>query len=138
MGLLKNVISTAVVVAAGAAVIGKISQDKKKKAELDEFLVPDQEEPVVHDIPDSDDLSDAIRIMKEKPGKATFVFHVESTEAAHQLQEQAANHHMGSSYAEPDQLVEILYQSDVDDGDIDSLQDMAAMDGVDFVKAISE
>lgn len=137
MGLIKGIIGTAAVVLAGAAVVGKVNQEKKKQAELDEFLIPSEEEPVVHNIPLDSELTVAIEQVKGAE-KAVFTFDVENTEVAHTLQEQAALAHMGSSYNEEASTVDIIYQNDVADENLASLNELAQIEGVSFKEASTE
>lgn len=139
MGLIKGILGTAAVVLAGAAVVGKVSQEKKKQAELDEFLIPSEEEPVVHTIPLDTELGAAIQQVQEKnPEKAIFTFSVDSVETAHSLQEKAALNHMGSSYNEEENTVDIIYQNDVADENLSTLNEWTQIDGVSFKSAVSE
>lgn len=139
MGLIKGIIGTAAVVLAGAAVVGKVSQEKKKQAELDEFLIPSEEEPVVHNILLDTELTVAIQQVRDKGAeKAVFSFNVENAETAHTLQEQAALAHMGSSYNEEENIVDVIYQNDVADENLDSLNELANIEGVSFKEATSE
>ena len=48
MKFLKGIISLAAIGLASAAVAGKVVKDKKDKAELDEFLIPSQDDPIIY------------------------------------------------------------------------------------------
>lgn len=50
MKLLKFLVGTTAVAVGACAVMGKVKKDKEKQEELDEFLCPDIDEPIVKDI----------------------------------------------------------------------------------------
>ncbi len=51
MKLFKFLVGTTAVAVGACAVMGKVKKDKEKQEELDEFLCPDIETPIVKDIP---------------------------------------------------------------------------------------
>ena len=55
MKFLKGIISLAAIGLASAAVAGKVVKDKKDKAELDEFLIPSQDDPIIYHVPKESD-----------------------------------------------------------------------------------
>ena len=55
MKFLKWILALAAVAGAGVAVTQKVKKEKEKKDELDEFLVPNQDEPIVYDVPSRGD-----------------------------------------------------------------------------------
>lgn len=124
MGILKQIIGAATIVLAGAAVAGKVSRDKKKKAELEEFLVPEQDDSIEVDIPVTGDreLKKAISVLENQDPKTEyFTFYVNDAESAHKFQSMAADLEMGSSYNSGANTVEVEYKGNFDRDDLDLL-----------------
>lgn len=128
MSILRPLLGATTIVLAGAAVAGKIARDKQQKAELDEFLVPEQDDGADIEInEESNDLSKAIFALENhEPRTIFFVFDVENKDTAHQLQAMAAEYEMGSSYDSDDQTVEVEYKGNFDVDDLNTLNTQLA------------
>lgn len=117
-------LSLACVTAAGAALFARSQKEKQKKEELDEFLMPDYDNPVVLDIPSKvhqDILSWADQ--EEKILPVTLYFNFVDFVEADKFQKGCASLNISSSLDEEDRIVEILYNGDLD---IASLNEFAA------------
>lgn len=123
MSLFRALLGMAAVAATGAAVAGKIVNDKKRQEELNEFLVPEVDEPVVMDIPENEDVLDMdIRSLKGQDiSNVLFIFKVQDAQSAHELQRLAAEEHMGSTYDDEAGTVEIVYQESFGETELQNL-----------------
>ncbi len=123
MKLLKGLIGLLAVGTAGAAIAGKVVNDKKKKDELDEFLIPSQEDPIVYDVPkDSASLKEAIQsLLNHDPKPEYFDFYLADEESSKKFQEQASAFDLSSSYDAEKSQVEIEYTGYFDPDDLDLL-----------------
>ncbi len=123
MNLLKGLIGLLAVGTAGAAIAGKVVNDKKKKEELDEFLIPSQEDPIVYDIPkDAANLKEAIQsLLNHNPKPEYFDFYVADEESLKKFQEEVSALDMTSSYDADKSQVEVEYKGNFDSDDLDLL-----------------
>lgn len=123
MNLLKGLIGLLAVGTAGAAIAGKVVNDKKKKEELDEFLIPSQEDPIVYDIPkDAANLKEAIKsLLNHNPKPEYFDFYVADEESLKKFQEEVSALDMTSSYDADKSQVEVEYKGNFDSDDLDLL-----------------
>lgn len=123
MNLLKGLIGLLAVGTAGAAIAGKVVNDKKKKEELDEFLIPSQEDPIVYDIPkDAANLKEAIQsLLNHNPKPEYFDFYVADEESLKKFQEEISALDMTSSYDADKSQVEVEYKGNFDSDDLDLL-----------------
>lgn len=123
MNLLKGLIGLLAVGTAGAAIAGKVANDKKKKEELDEFLIPSQEDPIVYDVPkDSANLKEAIQsLLNHNPKPEYFDFYLADEESVKKFQEEVSALDMTSSYDAEKSQVEVEYKGNFDADDLDLL-----------------
>lgn len=123
MNLLKGLIGLLAVGTAGAAIAGKVANDKKKKEELDEFLIPSQEDPIVYDVPkDASNLKEAIQsLMNHNPKPEYFDFYLADEESIKKFQEEVSALDMTSSYDAEKSQVEVEYKGNFDADDLDLL-----------------
>ncbi len=124
MKFLKGIISLAAIGLASAAVAGKVVKDKKDKAELDEFLIPSQDDPIIYHVPKESDeaLQKAVQgLENHDPKPITFVFYVPDADAAKKFQEEAADLEMSSSFDSDKSQVEVVYTGSFDSDDLDLL-----------------
>ena len=123
MNLLKGLIGLLAVGTAGAAIAGKVVNDKKKKEELDEFLIPSQEDPIVYDIPkDAANLKEAIQsLLNHNPKPEYFDFYVADEESLKKFQEEVSALDMTSSYDADKSQVEVEYKGNFDSDDLNLL-----------------
>ncbi len=123
MNLLKGLIGLLAVGTAGAAIAGKVANDKKKKEELDEFLIPSQEDPIVYDVPkDSENLKEAIQsLLNHNPKTEYFDFYLADEESVKKFQEEVSALDMTSSYDAEKSQVEVEYKGNFDADDLDLL-----------------
>ncbi len=123
MNLLKGLIGLLAVGTAGAAIAGKVANDKKKKEELDEFLIPSQEDPIVYDVPkDSENLKEAIQsLLNHNPKPEYFDFYLADEESVKKFQEEVSALDMTSSYDAEKSQVEVEYKGNFDADDLDLL-----------------
>lgn len=123
MNLLKGLIGLLAVGTAGAAIAGKVANDKKKKDELDEFLIPSQEDPIVYDVPkDASNLKEAIQsLLNHNPKPEYFDFYLADEESVKKFQEEVSALDMTSSYDAEKSQVEVEYKGNFDADDLDLL-----------------
>lgn len=124
MKFIKGVIGLLAIGAAGAAVAGKVVKDKQMKDELDEFLIPSQEDPIVYNVPkeSSASLKEAIyALANHEPKIEYFDFYVADSESSKKFQEQVAELEMSSSYDAEKSQVEVEYRGNFDQDDLDLL-----------------
>lgn len=123
MNLLKGLIGLLAVGTAGAAIAGKVANDKKKKDELDEFLIPSQEDPIVYDVPkDASNLKEAIQsLLNHNPKPEYFDFYLADEESVKKFQEEVSALDMTSSYDADKSQVEVEYKGNFDADDLDLL-----------------
>lgn len=125
MKFLKWIVTLAAVAGASVAVSQKVKKEKAKKEELDEFLVPNQDEPIVYDVPShtDDNMKEAIHSLENhEPQTKYFTFTVADADHAHTFQKAAAELDLSSSYDSEKQEVEIEYNGNFDDDDLNLLQ----------------
>lgn len=124
MGILKHVVRLAIVGAATAAVAGKVVRDKQKKEELDEFLVPSQDDPVLYDVPKEKEqsLKEAIQSLENhEPRSVQFTFYVPEESSVSDFQAALANFDLSSSLDEDPSKVVVEYNGNFDLDDLDLL-----------------
>ena len=123
MKLLKGLIGLLAIGTAGAAIAGKVVNDKKKKEELDEFLIPSQEDPIIYDVPkDIPSLKEAIQsLLNHNPKPEYFDFYVADEESLKKFQEQVSALDMTSNYDAKKSQVEVEYTGNFDPDDLDLL-----------------
>ncbi len=123
MKLLKGLIGFLAIGTAGAAIAGKVVNDKKKKEELDEFLIPSQEDPIIYDVPkDTPSLKEAIQsLLNHNPKPEYFDFYVADEESLKKFQEQVSALDMTSNYDAKKSQVEVEYTGNFDPDDLDLL-----------------
>ena len=123
MKLLKGLIGFLAIGTAGAAIAGKVVNDKKKKEELDEFLIPSQEDPIIYDVPkDTPSLKEAIQsLLNHNPIPEYFDFYVADEESLKKFQEQVSALDMTSNYDAKKSQVEVEYTGNFDPDDLDLL-----------------
>lgn len=123
MKLLKGLIGLLAIGTAGAAIAGKVVNDKKKKEELDEFLIPSQEDPIIYDVPkDTPSLKEAIQsLLNHNPKPEYFDFYVADEESLKKFQEQVSALDMTSNYDAKKSQVEVEYTGNFDPDDLDLL-----------------
>lgn len=125
MKFLKWLIALTALVGTGAAITYKVKDDQKKKKELDEFLVPDQDEPIVYDVPSRgmEKLSEALKSLdNHDPETKFFTFEVADADHAHAFQKAAAELELSSSYDSEKQEVEVEYDGNFDEDDLNLLK----------------
>lgn len=109
-----------VVSAAGAAIAAKTIRDKKRQAELDEFLMPETDDMVVLDIPTKhqkakdkmeDDILDLANRDVTVPVNLHFKF--EHFKEAHEFAEELSETGLSSSLSDEDRTVTIQYRGEI-------------------------
>ena len=120
MKFLKVLLGIGVVGAAGAAVATKVARDKKRQAELDAFLMP-EDDTVVIDVPKKNaesltKLEADIYALENETNNilpVAFVFSFENFEEANQFKNNLALRKITSSIDDQDREVEVLYNEPI-------------------------
>ena len=124
MNMFKTIGVALIAGSAAALVILKDKEEKKKNAELDEFLLSDETEAVVINIPkeDVDSLEKDILSLKETP--VSFVFSLENKEKAMLFQDLLSEKGI-SSKLNSETTVEAVYNDEINESNLsDLLEDM--------------
>lgn len=130
MKWLKLIAGITALSAAGAAVAAKTAKDKKRQAELDEFLVPDEENPIVLDIP----AKNAESIKKMKKDIASFeqteilpvilTFEFEEFKEAQDLQDVLSENNISSTLHDENRKLEVSYHGNVSPSALESFANL--------------
>lgn len=116
MKFLKFLLGVGVIGAAGAAIATKKSRDKKRQAELDEFLMP-EDDTVVIDVPKKEPESltkleaDLYALENEKDNilPLKFIFSFDNFEEANNFKNELNLKTINSSIDDQDRVVEVIY-----------------------------
>lgn len=110
-----------VVSAAGAAIAAKTIREKKRQAELDEFLMPENDDMVVLDIPTKyqkakDKMENDISALSNKnvTGPVNLLFKFEHFKEAHEFQEAIAQTGIRCLITDEDRLITIQYNDNME------------------------
>ncbi len=116
MKFLKFLLGVGVIGAAGAAIATKKARDKKRQAELDEFLMP-EDDTVIIDVPKKEPESltkleaDLYALENEKENilPLTFIFSFENFEEANKFKNELTLRTITSTINDQDLFVEVIY-----------------------------
>ena len=120
MKFLKFLLGVGVIGAAGAAIATKKSRDKKRQAELDEFLMP-EDDTVIIDVPKKEPESltkleaDLYALENEKENilPLTFIFSFENFEEANKFKNELTLRTITSTINDQDCFVEVIYNDSI-------------------------
>lgn len=116
MSWLKTIIGLATVGLATAAVLSKVNEDKKKQQELDEFLCPESDEPIVvaptKELPYEKVEKDVLELEKLDVVYVTcyYGFEFEESEQAVAFQEECSDSGLSTSMVK--NVVDVMYSGD--------------------------
>lgn len=121
MKFLKYLLGIAAIGTAGGLLAAKMVRDKKRQAELDDFLMPEEDETVVIDVPRKNSESefmmhqDIMSWLKENAEitPITLVFTFVDFKDAYKFQEDAAKFGLSSSVNDEEREVEVIYNGDI-------------------------
>lgn len=135
MKWMRMLVSVGAVCAAAAAIVGKVSRDKKKQDELDEFLCGTLEEPIVQDI--ADDLS-LQEVLSQDHEDLVLTFLFETMANAHEFQDRLESLGITSLLDLNTMTMEVDASSLDTDEKVDQLISLADEYGAKLVKATKD
>ena len=105
---------------ATASLITKQVEDKKRQKELDDFLLPDEDQPVVVDIPREEcSLEEDVLACNESP--VIFKFKLDSKENAVSFQDALSEKGLSSTIDVDSLMVEVMYNGDLTEESLEEL-----------------
>ena len=123
---LKWTIAIASVAAGTAAIIGKVASDKKKEAELDDFLLPEEEESEFESRPSLTKDIQSWQDMDAETFNVEIAFQFDNEDNAFDFQEWLAKEGLSSQYEAQEGIVQVVYSEDT------------TMEGLNFLAATLE
>ena len=124
---LKWTLAVAGAAAGAAAIIGKLASDKKKNEDLDEFLLPEENnESEYETIPSLTKDIQSWQDLEAETFNVEIHFGFENSDLATQFQEALAKEGLSSDFNAEDSIVNVLYSEDT------------TMEGLNFLSATLE
>ena len=124
---LKWTIAVAGAAIGAAAVVGKLASEKKKDEDLDEFLLPDENEETEYEaVPSLTKDIQSWQDVQSENFNVEIHFGFENSDSATQFQEALAKEGLSSDYNAEDSIVNVLYSEDT------------TMEGLNFLAATLE
>lgn len=119
MSLLKAIGGIVILGAAVGLVIKNDLDEKKKNKELDEFLLSDETEPVVVDVPVQDAFTNDILSIKNSP--ATIVFSLKDKDKCLLLQDLLSEKGLSSESSLENLHVNVIFNDEINEDNLNDL-----------------